>query len=65
MADDLGLKVSARYGIRVFTDYLPETVIQDPGNHQHLFELEKEASSQLPYIHIARYLHILFINTDS
>ncbi|MFZ0930942.1 MAG: methyltransferase domain-containing protein [Syntrophobacteraceae bacterium] len=53
---DSELKVVARYGIRIFADYLPEALIQLPGNYRLLFELEKEAAPQVPYLNVARYL---------
>ncbi len=56
---DSGLKVVARYGIRIFADYLPEAVIQLPGNYQPLFELEKEAAPRAPYLNVARYLQVI------
>jgi S-adenosylmethionine-dependent methyltransferase len=56
---DFELKVTARYGIRIFADYLPEAVTQLPGNYRFLFELEKEAATQVPYLNIARYLHVI------
>lgn len=55
----LDLKAAARHGIRIFTDYLPEDVVEDPGNFQLLLELEKEAASQPAYIPIARYLQVI------
>jgi S-adenosylmethionine-dependent methyltransferase len=59
MAGSLGLEVAARHGIRIFSDYLPETVTKDPGNYQLLFELEKEAASDFPYIQVARYIQVI------
>jgi ubiquinone/menaquinone biosynthesis C-methylase UbiE len=59
MAGELELKVVARHGIRIFADYLPESVAKDPENFQLLFELEKQAASQPPYIHVARYLQVI------
>ncbi len=54
-----GLKIESRYGVRIFADYLPEAVVQLPGNYRLLFELEKEAASHIPYINVARYLQVI------
>lgn len=60
MAADLGLKVAARYGIRIFMDYLPENLVEDPGNFQLLLSLEKQAASKPPYMHAGRYLQVVW-----
>jgi S-adenosylmethionine-dependent methyltransferase len=59
MAAGMELKVAGRHGIRIFTDYLPESLIEDAENFQMLLGLEKEAASEVPYIHVARYLQII------
>jgi S-adenosylmethionine-dependent methyltransferase len=59
LLDDLHLKVMGRYGIRIFADYLPEEGGKDPDNYRLLFELEKEASKLSPFLHVARYLHLI------
>jgi S-adenosylmethionine-dependent methyltransferase len=59
MAGDLKLKVVARHGIRIFADYLPENLVEDPGNFQLLFALEKQAASEPPYMHIGRHLQVI------
>jgi S-adenosylmethionine-dependent methyltransferase len=59
MADGSGLDVLNRYGIRIFSDYLPEEVMKEPGNERLLFELEKEAATLAPYLHAARYLQLI------
>jgi S-adenosylmethionine-dependent methyltransferase len=56
---DSELEVVARYGIRIFADYLPEAVTQAPGNYRLLLELEKEAAPQVPYLNVARYLQVI------
>ncbi len=55
----LNLEVSGRYGIRVFTDYLPHQMASAPENYRLLFDLEKEASRLLPYLNVSRYLHLI------
>jgi SAM-dependent methyltransferase len=55
----LNLEVSGRYGIRVFTDYLPDETISASANYRLLFDLEKEASKLLPYLNVSRYLHLI------
>ena len=65
MAGGSGLDVLNRYGIRVFTDYLPEDVMKDPENQRLLFELEKEAATQYPYLHAARYLQLICRKKES
>ncbi len=59
MVGDLGLKVAARHGIRIFTDYLPENLVEDPANFQLLLALEKQAASEFPYMHVGRYLQVI------
>lgn len=56
---DSQLNVAARYGIRIFADYLPEAVTQPAGNYRLLLELEKEAAPQVPYLNVARYLQVI------
>jgi S-adenosylmethionine-dependent methyltransferase len=59
MAGGSGMDVLNRYGIRIFSDYLPEDVIKEPGNEPLLFELEKEAAPLASYLHVARYLQLI------
>ena len=56
---ELGLKVEARRGIRIFSDYLPENMIEHESNFHALLALEKEAASLVPYIYAARYLQVI------
>jgi S-adenosylmethionine-dependent methyltransferase len=60
----LDLKVLGRYGIRIFTDYLPEEASRDSTNYRLLFDLEKEASRLATYLHVARYLHLICQKED-
>ncbi len=55
----LNIKVLGRYGIRIFADYLPEETRGDVEKYDLLFKLEKEASKLSPFLHIARYLHLI------
>ena len=59
MAGDLDLEVVARRGIRIFADYLPEDLIEAPGNFESLLALEKEAGAESPYILVARHLQVI------
>ena len=53
------LEAVARYGVRIFADYLPGAVIELPGNYRLLFELEKEAACHIHYLNVARYLQVI------
>lgn len=64
LLDGLSVKVKGCYGIRIFSDYMPEEVSGDSANYRLLFELEKEASRLAPYLHIARYLHLICQKED-
>jgi S-adenosylmethionine-dependent methyltransferase len=55
----LGLKIMGRYGIRIFADYMPDEALRDPTSYGLLYELEKEASKLSPFLHVARYLHLI------
>lgn len=55
----LDLNVLGRYGIRIFADYLPKETRGGLENYNLLFKLEKEASKLSPFLHIARYLHLI------
>ncbi len=59
LLDGLGLTIKDRFGIRVFSDYMPEDAFEDPKSYRDLLELEKEASKLPPYSNIARYLHLI------
>ena len=54
-----GLSVVGSYGIRVFPDYLPAEVRNDPARQEALLELERAACSAEPYRSMARYLHVI------
>lgn len=60
-----GLIERGRYGIRVFTDYLETRTDLNSLDYDGLLKLEKEASGLLPYVHIARYIHLVLEKTDS
>ena len=64
MAGESGLDVLNHYGIRIFSDYLPEDVMKEPGNERLLFELEKEAAPLAPCLHAARYLQFICLKKD-
>ncbi len=59
MAFSSGLSIKGRYGIRIFTDFLPQESLKDPEKFRLLLELEKEATALNPYLYIARYLQLI------
>jgi S-adenosylmethionine-dependent methyltransferase len=59
MVHGLGLSLLGTYGVRVFTDYLPEEVTQAPENEAPLLELEKAAAPLEDYRGLARYCHVI------
>jgi SAM-dependent methyltransferase len=59
MAGGLELEVVARHGIRIFADYLPENLIEDQENFHLLLALEKQAASELPYMHVGRHIQVI------
>lgn len=64
LLDGLTVKVRGCYGIRIFSDYIPEEMSRDSTTYRLLFELEKEASRLAPYLHVARYLHLICQKED-
>ncbi len=54
----LGFSIDDRQGIRCFYDYLPPPV-RESYSLDDLLELERDHSRQQPYIHMARYIHVL------
>jgi S-adenosylmethionine-dependent methyltransferase len=60
MVHGLGLSLLGGYGVRVFTDYLPEQVAQAPENEAPLLELEKAAGALEDFLALARYCHLIF-----
>jgi SAM-dependent methyltransferase len=59
MVHGLGLSLLGAYGVRVFTDYLPEEVTQAPENEAPLLELEKAAAVVEDCRGLARYCHLI------
>jgi S-adenosylmethionine-dependent methyltransferase len=60
MVHGVGLSLLGGYGVRVFTDYLPEQVTQAPENEGPLLELEKAAGELEEFLALARYCHLIF-----
>ncbi len=56
--DALSVEVEQLSGIRCFYDYLPAKVKQDY-RFEDILELERDHYQQQPYIHMARYIHLL------
>jgi S-adenosylmethionine-dependent methyltransferase len=54
-----GLDALGSYGIRVFLDYLPAAVRDDPVQRDSLLRLERAVCGLEPYRSMARYVHIL------
>jgi S-adenosylmethionine-dependent methyltransferase len=57
--DDLGMTVTATYGVRVFADYVPRDRLDEPGFFQDLLRLELAVAARSPYNQLARYAHVL------
>jgi len=57
--DELGLTVTAPYGVRVFADYVPRDRLDEPGFFQDLLRLEMAVAAQPPYNQLARYAQVL------
>jgi ubiquinone/menaquinone biosynthesis C-methylase UbiE len=55
----VGLEVVARYGVRVFADYVAAEKLADPESFARMLELEIAAGSLDPYRQIARYNQLL------
>ncbi|MCW8885037.1 MAG: methyltransferase domain-containing protein, partial [Motiliproteus sp.] len=55
---DEGFKIEERSGIRCFYDYLPIKVRQTYA-FDDILELELNHYRQQPYIHMARYIHVI------
>ncbi len=54
MLDGTPLEVIAERGVRVISDYLPETISRD-GEYQRIFELERKLGSRPEFAAVARY----------
>lgn len=59
MMSDGRLEVIAEYGIRVFSDYLSQDLLNDPGNYRLLLALEEKLGKQPDFAAIARYLQMI------
>ena len=59
MVRGLGLSIVAGYGVRIFTDYLPEQATDTPENERRLLELEKAACAVEACVQAARYFHLI------
>lgn len=57
--DEVGVMEVARYGVRVFSDYLPAEKLADPEFFSQLLELERVAGCFDPLKLIARYSQLL------
>ena len=55
---DSGFEITETSGIRCFYDYLPPKVRQSYA-FEDILELERNHYRQQPYIHMARYIHVL------
>lgn len=53
-----GLKIQQRSGIRCFYDYLPKKA-RDTYAPEDILELELNHYRQQPYLHMARYIHVI------
>jgi S-adenosylmethionine-dependent methyltransferase len=51
----LGMETVARYGVRIFADYVAAAKLADPGFYARLWDLERDAGLLAPYAQIARY----------
>lgn len=56
---DLGLTVTATYGVRVFADYVPGERLDDPDFFDALLRLELAAATRAPYKLLARYVQVV------
>jgi S-adenosylmethionine-dependent methyltransferase len=57
--EELGLAVTATYGVRVFADYLPRDRLNEPGFFQDLLRLELAVAARPPYNQLARYAQVI------
>jgi SAM-dependent methyltransferase len=58
---EAGARVAARYGIRIFADYVPADKLADPAVWAQVQQLEAAAAVLDPYRQIARYNQLLAI----
>jgi 2-polyprenyl-3-methyl-5-hydroxy-6-metoxy-1,4-benzoquinol methylase len=59
MMSDARLEVIAEYGVRVFSDYLPQGFVNDPANYPLLLALEQKLGNQPNFAAIARYTQVI------
>ena len=59
LLSDARLEPVAEYGVRVFTDYLPEPLVNDPAGYSRLLALERELGQQPDFAAIARYTQVI------
>lgn len=59
MMSDARLEVIAEYGVRVFSDYLSQDLLNDPDNYRLLLSLEEKLGKQPDFGAIARYLQMI------
>ena len=59
MLADARLEVVAEYGVRVFTDYLPEQLVNDSAGYSRLLALEQKLGKQPEFAAIARYTQVI------
>jgi S-adenosylmethionine-dependent methyltransferase len=56
---ELGLTLTATYGVRSFADYVPRKHLDEPGFFDALLRLEVAAAARTPYNLLARYAHLI------
>jgi len=54
-----GLEMLAEYGVRVFSDYLPESSTRETSNYAALLEMEQKLGAQPDFAAIARYTQLI------
>jgi 2-polyprenyl-3-methyl-5-hydroxy-6-metoxy-1,4-benzoquinol methylase len=59
MVASAGLNPLAEFGIRVFSDYLPEQSVNEGSNYSTLLALERKLGAQPDFAAIARYIQII------
>jgi S-adenosylmethionine-dependent methyltransferase len=60
---DVGLQVTAEYGVRVLSDYLPADAKAGEENFARVFELEQRLGVEPPYRRIARYIQMIGVKS--
>ncbi len=59
LLSEAGLEVIAEYGIRVFSDYLPQAQLVEAANYPRLLALEKQLGKRPEFAAIARYTQMI------